>query len=189
MSELLAFKDKVKVAGKWNVGLEPSKMNANSGSLGKVREQFALISSKNKLPRQVMANLFHLKRHLWLTIENQNSVYRCTWSPNQALKEECQDQSAMSAKDGGIYSESTGQLVIHFQNPQHHWKKTSQQLIYCWIITTTFLQQWNLWQTQWHKISVFKVEVTAVIQFLFPWTGWGQCCLFTSHFLPLWTHS
>lgn len=24
---------------------------------------------------------------------------------------------SMSAKDGGIYSESTGQIVIHFQNP------------------------------------------------------------------------
>lgn len=35
----------------------------------------------------------------------------------KALKKECQDQSAMSAKNGGIYSESTVQLVVHFQNP------------------------------------------------------------------------
>ena len=34
-----------------------------------------------------------------------------------ALKKECQNQSAMSAKDGGICSEAIDQpFVIHFQN-------------------------------------------------------------------------
>ena len=33
-----------------------------------------------------------------------------------ALKKECQNQSAMSAKDGGICSENYQLFVIHFQN-------------------------------------------------------------------------
>lgn len=93
-----------------------SKLKANSWCLGKSREQFALEPSMDKLPKQVMANLFHLKCHLWLTVEIQSTVYGCTLKPNESF-EECQAQFAMSAKDGRIYGESTDQpLVIHFQN-------------------------------------------------------------------------
>lgn len=47
------------------------------------------------------------KQFIWMHLETKSKLRR----------KECQDQSAMCAKDGGIYSESTGQLVTHFQNP------------------------------------------------------------------------
>lgn len=101
---------------RWILHLALSKLQANSWCLGKSREQFALVSSMDKLPKQVMANLVHLNCHLWLTVEIQSTVYGCTLRSSESF-EECQDQFAMSAKNGGIYGESTDQpLVIHFQN-------------------------------------------------------------------------
>lgn len=70
---LLAFKDKI--TGRWIPGYEPAKLNVNSGRLDKSREQYASVSNIDKLPRQVTANLFHLKCQLWLTVEIQNVVY------------------------------------------------------------------------------------------------------------------
>lgn len=155
ISELLAFKDKL--IDKWILGLEPSKMKANSGSPGKISKHFVLVSSMNKLPREVMANLFHLKCH-----PDSRNPKHCTWmyleAKSKLWRKECQDQPAMSAKGGGIYSESTGQpLVTHLQNRpalrKENWTAASLLLDNDSYVLTAVKSL----AIQWHKIRVFKV--------------------------------
>ena len=69
-----------------NSALGTIQAECQSIVLDKSSKCFALLSSVDKLPRQGMANVFHLKCQISLIAEIQSIVYECTRRQNQTLK-------------------------------------------------------------------------------------------------------
>lgn len=151
---LLAFKDKI--TGRWIPGYEPAKLNVNSGHLDKSREQYASVSNIDKLPRQVIANLFHLKCQLWLTVEIQNIVYVWHFEAESMLRRV--PASICNVCQGGRNMLRVSWPAISHPFPE--WsgltekKLTATSLL---LDMNDITKESNRWRSQWHKISVFKI--------------------------------